>query len=108
MSTQSAIESADERMTPEPLQYLGTILGCPLLWDDQGHQPVWVEGEPQETRYEPDGSITIEPLFDVYASWWGGPGKRLDCGHVVRRPDVYVTRLAEGRDECLACVGGRS
>jgi hypothetical protein len=86
-------------------QYLGTIQGCPLLWDAQEHCPVWPDGEPQAVHYEADGSITIEAQCDVYRL----PGyvrqpKLLDCGHGVRAHEAYVTWIAEARDTCLACA----
>lgn len=108
MSSRSAIDVQDEQDLRQSLHYLGTIQGCALLWDDRTHQPVWEDAEPQQITYDPDGGVTIEPLYDIYQAWWSGPGKALDCGHVVRRPDIYVTWLAEQKDECLSCVGGRS
>lgn len=106
MSTQNT-EARFEAATMAPPSYLGTIQGCPLLWDDQRHQPWWPEGEPTDVRYEADGSMTMEPQCDVHQAWWAGLGKPLDCGHRVAYPGYYLSWLAEQRDECLACATNR-
>ena len=106
MSTRFVPETHRQEDVDSAIRYLATIDGCPLLWDDQEGCPVWPEGEPQLVSYEPDGSVTIEPRYDVYRAWWGMPGRRLDCSHVVASPTCYVTWLADGRETCLACGEG--
>ena len=87
------------------MRYVGTILGCPLLWDDAEHQPIWPDGWPETIVYEADGSITIDACVDVNrVVWWVKQPRPLDCEHTVRGGDLYVTWLASGAETCLACA----
>lgn len=107
MSSRFVSDTSTTEAMDTSLRYLTTIDGCPLLWDDRAGCPVWPEGEPTQVGYELDGSVTIEPRCDVYRAWWGLPGRRLDCSHVVSAPSHYLTWLADGRDTCLTCGEGR-
>jgi hypothetical protein len=88
-------------------QYLGTIAGCPLLWDDQARGPYWPEGEPEVVTYEAGWGIQIDPLCDVnQLPRWVRQPKSLDCGHEVRGGEIYLTWLSGQRDECVSCAQG--
>jgi hypothetical protein len=107
MSIRFASEAFDVSQLQEnpALQYLGTIAGCPLLWDDQAHGPWWPQGEPQIVTYESTGGIMIDPCCDVnQVPPWVRQGKLLDCGHEVRALEIYVTWLSNQRDECVSCA----
>jgi hypothetical protein len=86
-------------------QYLGTIGGFPLLWDDQARGPYWPEGEPQGVTYEANDGIVVDHRCDVNKlPRWVRQPKPLDCGHEVRGGEIYVTFLETNTDECLACA----
>jgi hypothetical protein len=107
MSTRFASEVFDiSQLQENPAQQnLGTIAGCPLLWDDQAHGPYWPEGEPQIVTYEADGGIMIDPRCDVnQLPRWVRQPKILDCGHEVRGLEIYLTWLETNMDVCVACA----
>lgn len=93
-------------MRQEP-RYLTTILGCPLLWDDASHCPVWPEGEPTEVIWRGENGIDVYELCDVNLVMRGVQPKRMDCSHTVRSGEPYVTWIGESRDECLLCAEAR-
>ncbi len=107
MSTIEALHLDSPRMEISEPRYIATVLGCPLLWDDADHCPVWPNGKPTEVQWLGENGIDVYELCDVNLVMPGVQPKRMDCGHTVRSGEPYLTFLADNLDECLPCAEAR-
>lgn len=84
---------------------IAVIQGKELWWDDRDGCPVWPDDEPMTYAFDPDGSVVIEPLLDVYrVPVYVRQPRQLACGHQVRAGDFFCTLLVGERNICLSCA----